>query len=119
MLSLLPEEADLPSRGWMSNHARVLTYQNRLAGPLYAIETQEERRGIGRAVWFAMPLGMSVQALQKERDTVLGLVVDYFRHFWVQVYGFTAKGLYRLRWPVSCRRNLGFCYPPRGILQPT
>lgn len=56
------------------------TYQDSLAGSLYAIEAQEERRNIGRAACLAMALGMNAETLQEERDAVLRLVVHYFWH---------------------------------------
>lgn len=54
------------------------TYQDGLAGALYAIEPQKERRGI--TVGIGMPLGMDAQSLQKKRNTMLRLVVHDFWH---------------------------------------
>lgn len=65
-----------------------------------------------------MPLGMSLQTLQKERNTILGLVVDYFRHLWSDVwfYGKTLSVTVAGKLPGES----GVLFPPRaGPLQPT
>lgn len=59
-----------------------------------------------------MPLRMSLQTLQKERNTILGLVVDYFRHLWSDVwfYGKTLSVTVAGKLPGES----GVLFPPAG-----
>lgn len=71
-------QSTIPRQGTVETDR--MTYQYGLAGSLYAIETKEEWRDIGRAICLAMSLRVDAKPLKEEWNAMLRLVVHYFRH---------------------------------------